>query len=229
MKNINIVIVEAELLIAETIKLYLKERNHNVVGIAISYDEAIKLIHEKEPDIILLDIRLYGKKSGIDIAEYIKTSKIQLPYIMVSSQYDQEYIKKAMHAGAAGYITKPIAKETLWSSIELAVLKASTRHQEEYIDLKITQGLQRIKVSDILYIKSDHVYVEVVGLSFKYLARYSLSSILSKIRQSHFVQCHRSYIINLDKIEKYSSSKVWINNTEIPISATYKESIMAIL
>jgi len=90
------------------------------------------------------------------------------------------------------------------------------------IDLKISHGLQRVKLSDLLYVKSDHVYVEVIGNSFKYYARYSLKDMLSLIDQPQFIQCHRSYIINIDRIEKYSASKVWINNTEIPVSQKYR-------
>lgn len=227
MNSISVLIVEDELLIAETIKLYLEERNHKVAGIAISYDEAIKLIEEGKPDVVLLDIRLYGEKSGIDVAHFIQNSGLHLPYIIVSSQYDQDYIEKAMHAGAAGYITKPIAKETLWSSLELAVLKSEESAEDDFIDLKISHGLQRVKVSEILYIKSDHVYVEVIGSSFNYFGRYSLGEILSLIDKPRFLQCHRSYIINTDKIEKYTSSKVWINQSEIPISAKHKSSVLA--
>jgi len=91
MTSINVLIVEDELLIAETIKLYLQERDHKVVGIAISYDEATALIESERPDIALIDIRLYGEKSGIDVANFIKKTGRPVPFVIVSSQYDQEY------------------------------------------------------------------------------------------------------------------------------------------
>ena len=227
MNNVNVLIVEDELLIAETIKLYLEERNHKVVGIAISYDEATELIKKEKPDIALLDIRLYGQKSGIDVAEYIQETDPTLPYIIVSSQYDQEYIEKAKKAGASGYITKPIAKETLWSSLELAVLKSNDNQEEKFIDLKISHGLQRIKLSEILYIKSDHVYVEIIGTSFKYFGRYSLQDLLTSINHPYFVQCHRSYIINIKKVDRFTSSKIRINQVDIPISAKHKTEVLS--
>jgi len=226
MKSISALIVEDELLIAETIKLYLKERGHSVVGIAISYEETIQLLKKTNPDIILLDIRLYGEKSGIDVANYLHNLAQNIPYIIVSSQYDSKIIEDAMYAGAVGYITKPIAKETLWSTIELAVLKLEDDiTKETYIDLKISHDMQRIKVNDIIYIKSDHVYVEVICTSSKYLCRYTLTELLDKIDQPHFIRCHRSYIINMKKIQRYSASKIWINNEEIPVSASYRETV----
>ena len=226
MKNINVLIVEDEVLIAETIKLFLNERGHTVVGIAISYDEAIQKIQNTSPDVVLLDIRLSGTKSGIDVANYLRTANQKIPYIIVSSQYDNQFIEKAMQAGAIGYLTKPIAKESLWSTVELAVLKHKDDVSKEvFIELKISHGIQRIKVSEILYIKSDHVYVEINCESAKYLARYNLNDMIEMINLPHFLRCHRSYIINVKKIQKYSKQKVWIGDIEIPIGSKYKSEI----
>jgi len=228
MKSIKVLIVEDELLISETIKLFLEERGHSVVGMAISFEKAVKYINEGNPDLVLLDIRLYGEKSGIDVAEYIRTEVPHIPYVILSSQYDPNIIEKAMHAGASGYLTKPISKETLWSTIELAAMKA-VGGEDEYIDLNISYGTQRVKKSDIIYIKSDHVYIEVVCENAKYISRSTLSEISKKIDSSNFIQCHRSYIINIDKMRKFNSSKVWIADNEIPISTKYKERVRELL
>lgn len=226
MKPIKALIVEDEILIAETIKLYLEERGHSAVGIAISFEEAIEKIKDTEPDIILLDIRLYGQKSGIALANYLNELELKIPYIIVSSQYDSQIIKDAMEAGASGYVTKPIAKETLWASVELAVMKqAEDIANEKYVKLKVSNNTQRIKLKDICYLKSDHVYVEVVCHDTTYLCRYTLNELLIKINEPNFVQCNRSYIVNLNKIQKYSSSKIWIKEEEITVGSKYKEAL----
>ena len=67
MKQISVLIVEDELLVAETIKIYLNERGHTVVGTAISYEDALPLITTVQPDIVLLDIRMPGL-DGITVA-----------------------------------------------------------------------------------------------------------------------------------------------------------------
>lgn len=229
-KSIKALIVEDELLIAETIKIYLQERGHSVVGIAISYEEAVALIAETTPDIVLLDIRLYGKKSGIDVANYLRHATQKTPYIIISSQYDSGIIEKAMHAGALGYITKPISKETLWSSVELAVMKLHNAVlNDKYIDVKVSNGIHRIYIKNILLIKSDHVYVEIICYSSKLLCRYTLKEMLDMLAQPNFIQCHRSYIINIDKIQKYIAQKVWINGEMIPVSAKYKQDLLDVI
>ncbi len=226
MKSINVLIVEDELLIAETIKLYLLERGHAVVGIAISYEEAIEALKESKPDIVLLDVRLYGEKSGIDIANYLQNSRQNIPYVILSSQFDAKTIQSAMLSGAAGYITKPISKETLWSTIELTANKKYNKEESnDFVDLKVGAEIQRIKLNEVLFIKSDHVYLEVVCTTQKYICRYTLGELLTMLDETTFVRCHRSYIVNITKIEKYASSKIWIEGNIIPISAKYKESI----
>jgi DNA-binding LytR/AlgR family response regulator len=227
MNQLKVLIVEDELLIAETIKLFVEERNHMVVGMAISYDEAIKLIEETTPDLVLLDIRLYGQKSGLDVALFLQNNHKSIAYIIVSSQYDSDYIERAMKVGASGYITKPISKETLWSSMELAALMHKGSHNEKFIDIKISHGLQRIKLNEIEFIKSDHVYVDIICQRSKYVGRYSLGELLDLIDHPDFVQCHRSYIINTNLITRYNSYQVWINHYSVPISTSFRDIVLA--
>ena len=222
----KVLIVEDDLLIAESFKIYLAERSHDTIGIAISYDEALTYIDHHDLDVALLDIRLYGQKSGLDVAQYIQKQKPILPYIIVSSQYDKEYIKSATEVGASGYITKPISKETLWASLELAVIQKSIHPRPTYVDFKISHGLQRIKLFDIQYIKSDHVYVQIVGSTFKYHGRYTLREILDLIDQPQFVQCHRSYVVNVDQVDKFTTKLINFGDVQVPISHTYKKTVL---
>jgi len=216
MNPIKVLIVEDELLISESIKLYLLERQHEVVGMAVNYEQAVSLIHDKEPDIVLIDIRLYGHKSGLDVAGYLNNLEQVIPFVILSSQYDQSIISQATQAGAAGYLTKPISKESLWSTIELVAHKAQIEAvSDHYIEIKIKKGRHRIPLHEINYIKSDHVYVEIVCDNSKFFSRYSLREMLNNLNRPNFIRCHRSYIVNTSKITTYSSSKVWIQNIMI--------------
>ncbi len=123
MNAINALIVEDEVLIAETIRYYLTERGHHVIGMAISYDEAVQNIDKYKPDVVILDIRLYGDKSGVHVAKYLQESDKNIPYIIVAAQFGSKNVEQTFSAGAAGYLTKPINKENLWSATELAVHK----------------------------------------------------------------------------------------------------------
>lgn len=120
MRKLNILIVEDEILIAELISEYLIETGHEVLGIALSYEEALQQINLRKPDLILVDIRLYGENSGIDLVNHLNGQQESIPIIYLSSQYDQRTLQLALNTNPYGYLTKPIRKETLWTSIEAA-------------------------------------------------------------------------------------------------------------
>ena len=230
MKAINALIVEDEVLIAETIKYYLNEKGHHVVGVAISCDEAVENIKKHKPDIVILDVRLYGDKSGIEVAKFLQSSTTGIPYIIVFAQFGNKFIDQTVSAGASGYLNKPIKKEKLWSTVELAVgKKILNTEADKYIDVKVSKGIQRIYLNKILYIKSDHVYVEIVCKDSKHYCRSSLTNILKMIKHSNFIRCHRSYIVNAGKIQKFSFNTVSVGHQIIPVSTKYKSSLIQFL
>ena len=83
MTSLTVLVVEDETLIAEIIRIYLEERGHKMVGNPISYDEAVAGIITLKPDIVLLDIRLYGDKSGLDVAAYLRKHQPDLPFMFL--------------------------------------------------------------------------------------------------------------------------------------------------
>ena len=157
----KVLIVEDELLIAETIRLYLNERGHSVTNIAISFDEAIEFYEEEKPDVILLDVRLYGEKSGIDFANYLAQKKSKVPFVFLTSQFDKRIVESAMTTNPNGYLTKPIQKESLWTTIELAYNQAISIETETKLQINDGTKTHVLNSDEILYITSDHVYVKV--------------------------------------------------------------------
>ena len=83
---LKILIVEDEPLIAATIETALKKQAYNVVGEADSFDEALALVRNKQPDLVLLDIQLEGEKDGIALA--IELDNSDVPYLFLTSQTD---------------------------------------------------------------------------------------------------------------------------------------------
>ena len=86
------------------------------------------------------------------------------------------------------------------------------------ITLKV--GLETIKLNlnDILFVKSDDIYIEIQTKTKKYTIRKSLDSFLKEINHSIFIKVHRSYIINKTKITSKKATSIFIDNFEIPIS-----------
>jgi len=222
----KILIVEDEILIAETIKTYLNERGHIITEIAISYEEAIDAYQREQPDVILLDVRLYGKKSGIDVAEYLSEQSISTPYIYLTSQFDKRIVETAMTTKPQGYLTKPIQKETLWTTVELALFNA--QNEEANKTLHINDGAEShiLNTDEIVYISSNHVYINIhMKDESTHIIRNSISQILDELNPEIFMQSHRGYIINLNYVESYNKMHVIVAKEEIPISRSRRSEM----
>ncbi|MEE9440496.1 MAG: response regulator, partial [Candidatus Thermoplasmatota archaeon] len=116
----KVLIVEDEVLTSDLIRRYLIERGHLVTDQCLSYEEAVTSFHNEKPDVALIDIRLYGQKSGIDLASYLSSQPNCPTLIFLTAQYDQLTVEKALGTQPDGYLTKPIQKESLWTTIETA-------------------------------------------------------------------------------------------------------------
>lgn len=227
----NILIVEDEILIADTIKRYLSKKGYNIVGIAISFEEALELLAAQQPDLILLDIRLSGPKTGIDIAAYIKSEQLDIPFIFLTSQLDKNTLETARETLPAGYLSKPIQKESLYATIEITMHNFMAARKNLLITLQSGNESHAVRIEDIQYLEADHVYIKVfiVGMKHPLLIRQPLKELLDLLPTDQFIQTHRSFAISLKHISSWDRIKVLIGATEIPISRANKEQVMSVL
>jgi DNA-binding LytR/AlgR family response regulator len=220
MRSYRILIAEDDALISEVLKQYLEELGHQVIGIVSDVYNAIYYLDE-QPDLIFLDIRMHGKDIGFDIAKII-TSKYQIPYIFLTSFSDKKTVSLAAKYCPSGYLVKPFKKENIYTALEIAVANAKISQLNK---LKITDGGKTyfLNANDILYIKTEGNYIDIVSLHRKITIRSSLSKI-SKLLSDQFKQCHRNYIVNTNKISHKSISYLYINDMEFPLSRTFKKN-----
>lgn len=84
--------------------------------------------------------------------------------------------------------------------------------------------------SDILYIQANHIYIEVyLSGGKKIIQRCSFKGILQQLSGEQFVQTHRSFIVNLSKIDSWDKANVYIEGTQIPISRAHRKSVHELL
>jgi DNA-binding NarL/FixJ family response regulator len=118
----KILLVEDDDVVARVAIWRLEKLGYEVCGRAINSAEAVKLATEKNPDLILMDIKLSGDDDGITTAGMVKkVSKAQLIYI--TSQRDDETVIRAAETQPAGYILKPFEDKDLKIAIEIALRK----------------------------------------------------------------------------------------------------------
>ncbi len=228
MEKIRIAVVEDEALIAMRLSLALESLGYEVLEVASSFTEGLEVVTQKKPDLIITDIGLSGRKTGIDLVKKIREFS-DIPVLFLTSAADKQTIDSAHDASPNGYLIKPFRTEELYSSIELAL--KSRKEKTKILDapkqhfVKTKVGLKKIEESEILFVRSEHVYVEVVCTGSKvFTIRKSLSEYVDELG-SQFLRIHKSYVINLRHVSKITSQFIKIGEHELPIGKAYKSAL----
>ncbi|WP_394775983.1 sigma 54-interacting transcriptional regulator [Flavobacterium sp.] len=133
-KPLKILIVEDQFVEANHLRLMLKKAGHSVIGMARSVSDAKYYIAQEKPELVLLDIFLSGKETGIDLAEILKEDDI--PFIYLSANSNEEVLNKAKLTHPHGFLVKPFREKDLLITIEIAEY-----HQHHGIESSIRKEL----------------------------------------------------------------------------------------
>mgnify|MGYP005990881609 CR=1 FL=1 len=244
MKAYTTLIIDDEQLARERLKKMLAsfKQTFTVIGEAKNGNEAEKLIHKLEPDIIFLDIEMPGQ-TGFELLSSLKA----LPIVIFCTAYE-DYSLQAFDSNSIDYLVKPIRKERLqkttdkinslknnFNSSNLSQViqeKASKRNIKKMTSITIKKGDKIIfeKLENISHFEAADKYVTVHTEKGKEIIEQSLSKLEKKL-PNHFIRVHRGYIINTHYIkdfQKYFNSRYLItlkNNqrTTITSGRSYKE------
>jgi DNA-binding LytR/AlgR family response regulator len=228
----NILIVEDELLIAEDIKTTIEELGHNVIAIVVRANKAIKILNSQKVDLILLDITIKGGLNGIDLAEIVN-QQFKIPFIYLTSHADPKTVNEAIKTAPQGYVVKPFSNSDLYTSIALALenekeeaITFLDNRDMDHFFLKIEGTYQKLFHTDILYFRAAGNYIEVHQENKKYLVRQTFKKLSELIPASVFVQTHKSYILNREKISSFNTKHVYIDQQEFLLGRTFTKSFI---
>lgn len=225
----RILIVEDEGLIADTLQRYIQRKDWEVVGIASSYEEATYFYSMESPDLVLLDIQLEGKKTGIDVAQFILQQSHQAPFIFLTSQYDSRTINLVKETMPAGYLAKPLRASNLYATIEISLHRPGSQDGDftsNMIQLFDGSKNHLVAIKDIITLEAHHVYGEVhIEGRNRIVQRCSLRELLQRLPRTQFVQTHRSYAINVNHVNHWDHQNIYIKDDIIPISRTRRKAV----
>lgn len=146
MNKHTVLIVEDERIIAESFKLTLESNHYQVIGICKRKRQAIELVKEHYPDIVLMDINLGSSESGIEIAEAINRI-VNIPVIFITAYADTDTVSNASNSFPYGYLVKPIIEKELLATVQIA-LKKFAHEQKSKVFLPIDSSDGSV-ISDI--------------------------------------------------------------------------------
>jgi DNA-binding LytR/AlgR family response regulator len=232
MKPFKVLVVEDELVVAMHLCSQLEEFGYDVLPSLTNYNNAAESLNRDKPDIALLDIKLEGEKTGIDLACYI-TEHIHIPFIFLTSLTDRRTFEEAKILKPSAYLVKPFRRDDLFTSIELALFnfydkiepdnepEQSGLIEKDAFIIQTNHLFSRVKFSEIAFAKSDHVYIELYTVDgSKHLIRSTVEGLLGKLPNS-FCRTHRSFIINLNFVDSFSSQIVKVSGTDIPVGRSF--------
>ena len=233
MATLKILIVEDEFIIAEDLRIQLKKLEYEVTGIAASYDDAMHMISERVPDLMLVDIKLHGSRDGIDLAATVRQD-YDIPLIFLTSHADKNTVERAKKVNPEGYLIKPFESEDLYTSIEIAVanylkIKGKSNDLEEKNNAVLDDSifvrkdhlLVKIRFDELEWIKAERNYLELHCQDKMHLIRSTLRDFLDKLPENLFIQVHRSYAVNLKHVSTIEYVSLKVSNQDIPLGRSY--------
>lgn len=215
---IRCLILEDELSALELLKSYIKKTPFlEYIG---SFESGLDIptTSLKEADILFLDIQL----PELDGLSFLKTI-INPPIVIVTSAF-HNYALDAFEEAVTDYLLKPYSYERFYKSVTRVRDKINTKNSSKsnQILLYTDKTTFKVDLNDILYFKAEVDYVNVVTYKQRILISDSLNSWAIRLESYNFARIHRSYIINLNHIEKIQGNQVFIKEERLPIGKTYK-------
>lgn len=235
---IRAIIVDDEPLALEVLETYI-ERLPEVVLVtkcanAIEANEALK----KHPvDLMFLDIQM-PQLSGIDFLKSLSKP----PLVIFTTAYP-DYAVEGFDLNAVDYLLKPISFDRFLKAVNKISEKMSNSkannhlnsqdNQDEFIFVKADKKLIKVNFDDVLYIEGLKDYVIIKLNNSRIITLQTMKSLEDKMPSSQFRRIHRSYIVNVDKIQAIVGNMVEIiegNKTkQIPIGNNYKDDLLALV
>ncbi len=206
---LNVLIVDDEPHARERLERLVGEVPYcEVVGLCGTGQEALRLVSELEPTVVLLDIRMPGM-SGIEAARHLSTLPGP-PAVVFTTAYD-EYAMAAFDTHAVGYLLKPVRKERLEKALRQAAILTAAQlkivaasggdvEQRRHIAVRARDTLRLIPVKDIQFFRADQKYVSVHHIGGEDLIDESLTDLAEEFSPD-FSRIHRSILVSVEYLE----------------------------
>lgn len=227
MNSKRILIIEDDEEIGNYLKFLLNKLDYLTLGIVKNYYDAIDKINSSQPDLILLDIRLKGEKTGIDVARYV-SGTLGTPIIFITSVSISEVLADIKLPNVKGFLSKPFKEDDLYAAIELATAgveeEQSSMASAQSVYIRQHSGFVRLEKREIRYLEADGSYTNIHA-DKKYVIRKNLKESEELVNSSTFIRIHRSYIVNESYVLNIKPNEVDVDGITLPLSRSGHEMI----
>ncbi len=214
-------LVEDEPLSQEILEDYINDCPHLLLkGICSDAIKANAILLDEKIDLLFLDINM-PKINGI---EWIKSVN-ERPEVIFTTAYP-EYAVEGFDLNALDYLLKPFSFNRFLKAVnKFMSLQKSSLVDDSTITVKSNKKTYFLKTSDVNYIESDGDYLKLYRDEDCIVIHETLKGFQTKLPDSEFLRVHRSFIINIRKIDYLEGNQVCITQKMIPVANTYREDL----
>ncbi len=198
--------------------------------------EAHQILQEQDIDLMLLDIQM-PQLTG---TEFLKG--LQNPPMIIFTTAYSNYAVESFELNALDYLLKPISFERFFKAINKALEQHKSKEEknnpspkeaEDFVFIKADKKLVKVHYKNIFYIEGLKDYVIVFTSTGKIITLQTMKKLEEKLPQNIFKRIHRSYIVNLDKIQSVIGNMVEISpkgeSKLLPVGKNYREELLSII
>jgi two-component system response regulator LytT len=203
-----------------------------IIGTCSNAIKAYQLLQTTPVDLVFLDIKMPGL-SGTDLVRSLKTP----PMIVFTTAY-QEYAVDGFELDVLDYLLKPIPLPRFLRAVDkimfafkgmkpvAAPVAQPEQVREHFLYLRVERHYVKVNTADIHWIESIKDYLKVVTEEKVFVSKQKISIAEKLLPAGKFMRVHRSFIVSLDKVERFHPNYMLISGHEIPIGRNYKEGCL---
>jgi len=246
--SFDILIVEDELLIAETLRYSLEDLGFSVSGIAHTYEQALTSIDQLRPDLTLLDINLNSEQPGHDglsLASRLATH-YRLPFIFLTAYSDRDTIRQAARLRPSGYLIKPVSAAALFAVIQTTIehqvgatsptlSERPPDEQPTFFFVKVGNRNLKLYWQDVYCLEASKNYVQirVINTAVTYTVRGTLHFVWHQLVpisiQAGFKQFNRSTVANVSHLTHFDAEAVYHHQFRMINTRLSQKELQALL
>ena len=205
--------------------------DHPALELVAQYSSALetkKGLNTHKVDLIFLDIEM-PILNGFQLLDVLNNTP---EIIFVTGKTEHAF--KAFNYDAVAYLKKPLDAGLFNTAVEKAIAQVKlkqnyTEPEEDYIFVKSNLKKRKVYVNDIKWVEALGDYVKVVTKDQSHVVLSTMKAFEKELPEGRFLRIHKSYIVSLEKIDRFNSKNVEVGTVEIPLSRNKKSTLMEAL
>ncbi len=225
MKMTTCMIIDDEPLSRDVLRKYIGEvKDLNLVSECADAYEASHVLAHSRVDLIFLDINMPGL-SGISFARSLTAS----PLIIFTTAYP-EYAVEGFELNALDYLVKPYSFERFLKAVNRAFDLLRNNHEDDHSNRKILvksdKKLYAVEIEKILFVEGQGDYIRIFTEEKNLIVHDTMKNFIGSLPEEDFMRIHKSYAVQLKKIEFIEGNQVGIGTHTISVSPLQKEELL---